>query len=130
MRAVYVAVGMLTIPAGLLVRFVHLGLPWFVMKYGGSILWAAMVYWTLAFLRPKSSPSQLASAASLIAILVEFQRLYHSPGLDAFRVSLPGVLLLGRFFSPWDIVAYLLAILTAALLDGRVIRRSTGNTQR
>ena len=37
--------------------------------------------------------------------------------------SLPGILLLGRFFSVWDIVAYWVAIAAVALLDGFVIRR-------
>jgi hypothetical protein len=40
-----------------------------------------------------------------------------APGIDAFRVTLAGKLLLGRFFSAWDIVAYWVAIAVAAALD-------------
>jgi hypothetical protein len=46
--------------------------------------------------------------------------LYHSPELDAFRLTLPGILLLGRFFSAWDILAYWSAIAAGVLLDRRI----------
>ena len=99
-------------------RFATLGLPWFVVKYGGSTMWALMVYWVLAFLWPQVRPQWLALAAGVIATLVELQRLYHSPGLDAARHSLAGILLLGNFFSVRDIVAYWAAIVVGAALDG------------
>ena len=35
-----------TIVSGLVIRFGPLGLPRFVAKYGGSILWALMIYCT------------------------------------------------------------------------------------
>lgn len=111
------------IVCGLLVRFAPLGLPWFVMKYGGSTLWAVMIYWVLVLVWPRKRPLVLAWVAGGIALLVELQRLYHAAWLDAFRVSLPGILLLGRYFSVWDIVAYWLAIAAVALFDGFVIRR-------
>ncbi len=81
-------------------------------------MWALMVYWVLAFLWPRISPVWLAVAAGVIGTLVEFQRLYHSPGLDAFRHSLVGILLLGNFFAWRDIVAYWAAIAVCALVDG------------
>ena len=112
-----------TVISGLLVRFAPLGLPWFVVKYGGSTLWAVMIYWVLVLVWPRSRPFVLAWVAGGIGLLVELQRLYHAAWLDAFRVSLPGILLLGRYFSVWDIVAYWLAIAAAALFDGLVIRR-------
>ena len=112
-----------TVVCGLLVRFAPLGPPWFVMKYGGSTLWAVMIYWVLVLVWPRRRPLVLAWVAGGIALLVELQRLYHAAWLDAFRVSLPGILLLGRYFSVWDIVAYWLAIAAAALFDGLVIRR-------
>jgi hypothetical protein len=120
----YVALGVVTLGSGLLVRFASLGLPWFVVKYGGSMMWALMVYWVLAFLWPQTRPGWLALAAGVIAVLVELQRLYHSPGLDAFRHSLAGILLLGNFFSVRDIVAYWVAIGVGALVDGLWVRRT------
>jgi hypothetical protein len=122
-RVAYFALALMTVPLGLAVRFAPLGLPWFVVKYGGSTLWAVMIYWVLALLWPKSRPISLLLAAGTIATLVELLRLYHSPGLDAFRLSLPGILLLGRFFSVWDIAAYWMAIVVAALVDVWVVRR-------
>jgi Protein of unknown function (DUF2809) len=116
-RLKYVALGPVTLVAGLTIRFAPLGLPWFVVKYGGSTMWALMVYWVLAFSFPRSRVGWLAVAAGVIAALVEFQRLYHSPGLDAFRHSLAGILLLGNFFSLRDIVAYWLAIAVGAVVD-------------
>jgi hypothetical protein len=116
-RLAYVGLGVVTLIVGLAIRFAPLGLPWFVVKYGGSTMWALMVYWVLAFSFPRSRVGWLAVAAGVIAALVEFQRLYHSPGLDAFRHSLAGILLLGNFFSLRDIVAYWLAIAVGAVVD-------------
>jgi hypothetical protein len=58
-----------------------------------------------------------------VAGLVESVRLYHSPGLDAFRLTLAGVLLLGRVFSWWHLVAYWAAIAVVSLLDWTLVRR-------
>jgi hypothetical protein len=118
-----IATGLLlgaTIVAGLAVRFAHLGLPGFVMKYGGSMLWALMFYWVISALWPtgRMIPAALFTAALTAAI--EFCKLVHSPALDAFRLTLPGILLLGRVFSLWDIAAYWLAIAIGALIDWRM----------
>ena len=86
------------IAVGLALRLVSFGLPVFVVKYGGSVLWAAMVYLLLAALQPRREPWVLGLEAAIIAALVESSRLYHSPGLDAFRLSLAGKLLLGASF--------------------------------
>lgn len=56
-----------------------LGLPAFVVKYGGSLLWATMVLLLVGALLPRLPRSQLASIAAAIAIVVEFSRLVHSP---------------------------------------------------
>lgn len=119
----YLCAAGLTVLAGLGVRFVPLGLPWFVMKYGGSALWAAMIYWILALVWPKSSAATLAVIAGVIAALAEFSRLYHVAWLDAFRMTLPGAILLGRYFSLRNIIAYWLGTLAVAALDKLVIRR-------
>lgn len=121
-RLKYVGLSVVTLFVGLTVRFAPLGLAWFVVKYGGSTMWALMVYWVLAFIWPRSRVGWLALAAGVIATLVELQRLYHSPGLDAFRHSLAGILLLGNLFSVRDIVAYWLAIAVGAVLDGVWVR--------
>ncbi|KQQ29326.1 hypothetical protein ASF53_18980 [Methylobacterium sp. Leaf123] len=105
------------IAAGVGLRLVPLGLPKAVVKYGGSVLWGAMVYGLVAFPRPKAATGRLAAVALALAVLVELFRLVHTPGLDAFRLTLAGQLLLGRVFSPWNVVAYAVGIGLAAALD-------------
>ena len=112
-----------TIAAGLTLRLTHFGLPQPVVKYGGSILWAAMIFWIVTTLGPRLPAVRAAFAAGAAALAVELFKLYHSPALDAFRLTFPGALLLGRIFSGWDMVAYAIGITAAALAD-RVIRSS------
>ena len=107
-----------TIASGLLVRFGPLGLPRFVVKYGGSMLWALVIYWIVSALLPLRRVWIVALVAGLVATSVEFLKLYHVPWLDSFRMTVPGILLLGRFFSVWDILAYWLAITVGSVLDG------------
>jgi hypothetical protein len=109
-----------TILFGLAIRFGSLGLPYFMVKYGGSALWALMIYWIVSTIAFRWRVSTCAIAAGIIATAVEFFKLYHSPAMDAFRLTLPGVLLFGRFFSVWDIAAYWMAIFVGALLDKRL----------
>jgi hypothetical protein len=116
------AVMLATIAAGLAVRFAPLGLPPFIVKYGGSTLWAVMIYWLLSTLLPSWRIIRVVLLAGAVATAVEFLKLYHSPALNAFRLTLPGIILLGRYFSVWDIVAYWLAILVGALLDVKILR--------
>jgi Protein of unknown function (DUF2809) len=97
-----------------------LGLPAAVVKYGGSILWATMVFLLVAIIGPRMPRPHIALIAAVIAIGVELFRLVHTPWLDAFRLTLPGALLLGRSFSLWNIVAYGAGILLGMLLDRMV----------
>lgn len=107
----------MTILCGLVWRLVPWGLPPIWFKYGGSALWAAMVYWICAAILPNWRPAKLAVAACGVAAIVELSRLLHTPAMDAFRITLAGKLLLGRYFSIRDIVAYWLAIAVVAALD-------------
>ena len=60
--------------------------------------------------------------AASVATGVEYFKLYRSPGMNAFRGTLPGMLLLGRYFSVSDLAAYWMAIALGVWLDG-VLRR-------
>ncbi len=112
---------------GLLWRFAPLGLPAFALKYGGSILWSAMLYCLGMSIRPfEMTRTQVAICATLIAGMVEGSRLVHTPALDAFRLTMPGALLLGRVFSIWDIAAYAVGIACAYACDGLLLRRQCG----
>jgi Protein of unknown function (DUF2809) len=93
------------------------GLPGSIVKYGGSILWATMVFLLVAIVGPLRPRRTVALMSTAIAVSVELFRLVHAPWLDAFRLTLPGALLLGRIFSPWDILAYGAGIILALMLD-------------
>ncbi|MBX4971826.1 ribosomal maturation YjgA family protein [Rhizobium binae] len=94
-----------------------LDLPFVIIKYGGSALWGAMVYLLLALGIARQQPVATAVMALIVAVCVELFRLYHTPWLDAFRLTAAGALLLGRIFSLWNILAYAMGIAAACLFD-------------
>jgi hypothetical protein len=109
-----------TIAAGLTVRLTPLGLPNALVKYGGSLLWALMIYWIVSAVRPFWQLTTGALVSIAIAFCVELFKLFHMPLLDAFRLTLPGKLLLGRVFSLWDLIAYTVAIIVGVLADSMI----------
>ena len=117
---------LLTIGCGLGLRKFGpgLGLPFAFVKYGGSILWGTMVFFLVAIAGPGLARRKLATIAAAIAVCVEMFRLVHSPSLDAFRLTTAGALLLGRVFSPWNLLAYGVGIALGGLLD-----RSCGSSR-
>jgi len=111
---------LLTIPLGLAVRFAPLHLPWFWAKYLGSALWAIALYWLVAMLLPSLQERALFLIAFAIALAVELSRLTPERHIDAFRLTLSGRLLLGRYFSVKNIVAYFFAVAAASLSDAKL----------
>jgi hypothetical protein len=111
--------GLSIIACGLALRGFGLGLgiPVFFVKYGGSLLWAAMVFFLVALAASSLKRPGIALIAASIAVGVELFRLVHAPWLDAFRLTIAGALLLGRVFSPWNMLAYAIGIVLAMLLD-------------
>jgi hypothetical protein len=111
------------IAAGLALRGfgLGLGLSAFTVKYGGSILWGAMVFFLVAIVASRSTRRSVVMIAAVIAVGVELFRLVHTPWLDSFRLTMAGALLLGRIFSPSDILAYAVGIALGALLDNLVL---------
>jgi len=93
------------------------GLPASIVKYGGSVLWGTMVFFFVGLVASKLPRRSIALIAILIAIGVELFRLVHAPWLDEFRLTLPGALLLGRVFSPWNMLAYGAGIVSGMGLD-------------
>ena len=122
-RITYAVLMLITIAVGLAWRMVPLGLSPFWFKYGGSALWAMALYWLIAACVPRLSAVGVGFLAAAVAALVEFSRLWHVAAVDAFRLTLAGRLLLGRFFSLKNIAAYWIAILLAGLLDRWLVRR-------
>jgi Protein of unknown function (DUF2809) len=93
------------------------GLPSPLVKYGGSLLWATMVFFLVATAASRPSRRSVALMAAAIAVAVELFRLVHAPWLDAFRLTTAGALLLGRVFSLWNLVAYGCGIVLGMWLD-------------
>lgn len=122
-RITYVLLLLITVPLGLVWRMAPLGLSPFSFKYGGSVLWAMALYWLIATCQPKLGSGTRATVAAAIATALEFSRLWHTSIMDAFRMTLAGRILLGRYFSLKNIAAYWLAIGLTALLDEWVMRR-------
>ena len=123
-RVAYAGLLLLTIALGLGWRMLPLGLSPFWFKYGGSGLWAMALYWLIAFCFPRYSSVGLAVGAAMVAAVLEFSRLWHLSTLDAFRLTLAGRLLLGRYFSLKNIVAYWVGIALAAAMDQWLVRRA------
>ena len=116
-----------TMGLGVALRFGHFGQPAFVRKYGGSATWALEIYWVVSAMA--RWPGRAAIVSGVIGTAVEFLKLVHTPGLESFRGTLAGVLLLGRFFSWWDILAYWVAVgfgfaVDLCLLRGWFARRA------
>ena len=65
-----------------------LGIPASIVKYGGSILWGAMVFFLVAIALPRFSRLPIAGISAVIAVSVELFRLVHAPWLDNFRLTL------------------------------------------
>lgn len=97
-----------------------IGLPFVVVKYGGSILWGSMVFLVVASLLPGRNGRAAIVVACIVAIAVELTRLVHFPALDAFRATTAGPLLLGRVFSLWNIACYLAGIGSAVFIASRL----------
>ena len=94
-----------------------LGLPASVVKYGGSMLWGTMVFFLAAIPASGQPRWKIALISISIAICVELFRLVHAPWLDEFRLTTAGALLLGRVFSPWNMLAYAAGIMLGMVLD-------------
>ena len=94
-----------------------LGLPSVLVKYGGSMLWGTMVFFLVAIAAPGQSHRRVALISASLAICVELFRLVHTPWLDDFRLTTAGALLLGRVYSPWNMLAYGVGIMLGMILD-------------
>jgi hypothetical protein len=88
-----------------------------------------MIYWLCSTLLPRLSLGWAVIISAIIGTAVEFLKLYNVPWLDAFRHTLPGIILLGRIFNPLDIAVYWIAIAIAACLDAW-LRRPPGPSPR
>src|SRR5436305_11281864 len=85
-------------------------LPAALGKYPGDALWAASVYWAVAFLSPSASVVRVAAYALAISYLDELSQLYQAPWINQIRATTIGHLLLGSAFSWLDLLAYTVGV--------------------
>ncbi len=86
-------------------------------KYPGDALWALMVFFGLAFLRPELRPLHLALLALTVSWVVELSQLYQAPWINSIRATRPGHLVLGSQFHWPDLLAYATGALAGLALD-------------
>lgn len=126
-RTKLAACALTTVALGICWRFAVPGLPEWAWKYGGSILWGTMAHFVVASVFARAPPRRAALIAAAVAVLVEVFRLHHTPELDAFRLTLAGRLLLGRVFSPWNVLAYWAGIVIGWVVQERLDARPRNN---
>jgi hypothetical protein len=115
---------LVTIGAGLASRRHAQLFPGFVARYAGDVLWAAMVYFALALLRPRERTAVLLGIALAIAVAVELSQLWDASWLVALRTTRLGALALGQGFRWSDLVCYSMGVLGAAALDAATRRHA------
>lgn len=122
-RLVYALATLGIIVCGLIWRRPELGLPPLAAKYGGSMLWGAMVFFAVATLLPSVRLLRIAVIAAVVSAVVEFSQLIQVEWLDQFRLTAIGALLFGRTFTWWDIVAYWAGIVVSCATAALAIRQ-------
>lgn len=122
-RGFFVVLALGTIALGLAVHFHGDALGRTSRDVSGDAIWAAMIAWCVATVVPGASIRDRGFAALVICWVVEVSQLYHTPGLDALRRTTLGELTLGGGFDPRDLLAYVLGVLAAMLLEWTLRRR-------
>lgn len=116
-RLTCLAMMLLLVPLGYICRFVPVGLPPLIVKYGGSFLWAAAVYWFIASFLARQRPLAIGLITLIVSTAIEFLKRVQSPTLDGIRHTFFGKVIMGRYFSYTDIAVYWVAILCFVWID-------------
>jgi hypothetical protein len=120
-RLTCLAIMLLLIPLGFVCRFVPIGLPYLIVKYGGSFLWASTVYWFIGYFLARQKPLLLALISLVVTAAIEFLKRVQSSTLENIRNTFFGIIILGRHFSYTDIAVYWIAILCMLWIDHSAI---------
>ena len=120
-RLTCLAIMLVLIPLGFVCRFVPIGLPYVIVKYGGSFLWASTVYWFIGYFLARQKPFTLALISLVITAGIEFLKRIQSSTLENIRNTFFGIMILGRRFSYTDIAVYWAAILCMLWIDRSAI---------
>lgn len=116
-RAVALGLVVLTVGTGIAWRMVPMGLSAGAWKYGGSALYGAMLYWMGVAAWPREARWKIGVGAYATSVAVECFKLVRAPGLDAFRMTLAGKLVLGRVFTSGALIAYGCGVVAVFALD-------------
>lgn len=116
-----VVLALATAGVGLATRRVPDIFPRLVATYGGDALWATLVYWLVAWIRPAARSVVLAVLAASIALVVELSQLLTAPWLVALRANPFGALVLGQGFVWSDLACYAAGVALAWRMDVRGI---------
>lgn len=100
-------------------------LPRFVADYAGDALYATLVFFLAAFVRPSAPRLALAAAAFGISCLVEVSQLSDARVLVVARSTTFGRLVLGTTFVWSDIPLYALGAALGAVVDLGLFRGAT-----
>lgn len=100
--------------AGVTVRKLPLGLPYFVTKWSGSWLWGTMIWCAVTLVFSSRHPVRNALLALVLTSISEGLKCLHTPALNYFRSNALGSFLLGHHFALTNIGVYALAILATA----------------
>ena len=112
-----------TIALGLATRRFPNAFPTVIAEYGGDALWAMLVYWLLALVWPRTSPTRLALVAFTIAVCDELSQLIDWQWLQSLRATRLGALVLGQGFLWSDLVCYAVGVAAACAIDLAIHRR-------
>lgn len=103
-----------------------LPLPSLFQQFGGDVLWAAMIYFGLAFLAPACPAKRLLMTTLLFSYLVEASQLLQWDWLVYLRTT-PLHYILGQGFLWSDLLCYTIGVCAAAALDTVLFREDEKN---
>lgn len=129
LRRCYLVLALLTIVGGALSRMLHSGVP-LLDKYLGDALYAVLVYLLLRALQPGRRPLLAALVALALMAAIESFQLTGIPAIMAhsgnFILRLAAIAL-GTGFHWYDLLAYAIGIMSAALADMFLLWRPLRN---
>jgi hypothetical protein len=116
-RLLYFAGIFIFLYIGLLSRWHGRSIPAFFASYTGDYIAGWMAYCGMAVLFPKKSIKKLAIFSLVMAYALECSQLYHTPGLDRFRTTFIGHMMLGQGFLWSDLICDTAGIFSAAIAE-------------
>lgn len=123
----YLSIIAVTIAVGLWSRSDAVSSETLLGKYGGDVLWAAMVYWGAALLFFNRTYRAPFLFAMLFSFGIEFSQFSHAHWLMDLRATRLGALVLGHGFLFSDLICYSVGITVALFADYHFVRRFTGS---